>query len=163
MTEASTKHTRGTPLWVKLLLGFSLALNLLIIGAVGGTMYRVAKSAPSGGPGAGIAFVGALEKEDRKAVLGSLRAENRVARRDGAASMREILNLLRADDFDAAAFSTLIEGQSQRSAAMQDKVRGQLVQQITAMDADARKAYADRLEARLTRKGGRKGQKHRQD
>ncbi|MEM6310374.1 MAG: periplasmic heavy metal sensor [Pseudomonadota bacterium] len=159
MTEPVAKPTGGTPFWVKLLLGVSLALNLLIVGAVGGTMYRVSKSVQGGMPGPGIAFLGALEKDDRRAVLRALRGENRDARRDGGQRAREVLATLRSDNFDSAAFGALLKAQSEQGFAVQGKIRDQLVMQVGAMDPAARAAYADRLEAILSKRGRRNGDK----
>lgn len=155
MTEKAAKPSGGTPLWVKLLLGISLALNLLIIGAVGGTMYRVSKSVQGGMPGPGIAFLGALEKDDRRAVLRALRGENRDARREAGQRARDVLQTLRSDSFDGVAFGALLKAQSEQGFAVQEKIRDQLVLRVSAMEPAARAAYADRLETILSKRGHR--------
>ena len=41
MAKDTHSTSAGTPRWVKILLGLSLALNLLSVGAVAGTFWRV--------------------------------------------------------------------------------------------------------------------------
>lgn len=155
MSDANTPTPPRVPRWVKVLLGISLALNLLVIGLASGAAWRFAKNGPPDAVRSGFAFVGALEKADRRAILGELRESGRNARRAGREDMQRVLDLLRAPDTDIAALDELMRAQVMRGRQIQDDVRTAVLDQITDMDAQERAAYADRLEERL-KKGRRK-------
>lgn len=151
---------RRIPRWIKILLGASLAVNLLIIGLAVGASWRISKSAPREAASTGFAFVAALERPDRRALLSALRDQGRTDRADRRATMAQILSTLRAETFDENALRTLIEQEQQRSARVRTVMQTEMVTRIAAMDREARLAYADRLEKKL-RRGPRKG--HRKE
>lgn len=146
---------------LKAALAVSLALNLCIAGMVGGAMMH---DGPGGrgdmvrdlgfGP-----FTEAFDHEDREALRDAFlqRApELRAARRDMRADFTAVLAALRADPFDATALGSALAGQSARAA--QNLAIGQalIADHIAAMTPDARKAFAGRLEASLTKGHGAK-------
>ncbi len=159
MANDQSPKKAGTPRWVKILLGLSLALNLLIVGAVAGTFFRVSKSGIAQGPRSGFAFVAALERTDRKALLGEMRQTNRDNREAGRAEIQQILTALRAPAFDAEQVVALMQQQIERGHTVQNTLRSELIATISDMSVDERLAYADRVEAHLTRrsKGKHKG------
>ena len=141
---------------LRIALALSVALNLAVLGVVAGAMLR-------DGPGMRAAMVRdlgfgpyteALAPEDRKALRRALfdrapeiRDTRRLMREDTGA----LLDLLRADSFDAEAFKARMEAQHAR---MEKQLRlGQDLLQdfIAAMTPEARRAFADRLEAGLRR------------
>lgn len=141
-----------TALWVRVLLGLSLALNLLVIGLIAGALLR------GGGPDRmrdapvhfGAALLRALPDEDRRAVMRTLRSDapDRGSRRDAA---RQIASALRAEPFDAQALQTALAAQADRLDQLQRATRAAWLARVAQMSPDARAAYADRVEARLTR------------
>lgn len=151
----------AAPRWMRIALVVSLALNLLIAGLVIGAIAgrrghdgdrRVARDV------AAAPFVMALERADRRAVIGKLRGEpgglreNRRLIRERFASL---LSALRADAFDRTAVEALLAEQRGAAGARQAVGERLLLDQIEGMSADERAAYADRLERSL-RHGGRR-------
>ena len=141
---------------LRITLGLSLALNLAVLGVVAGVFMR-------DGPGMRAAMVRdlgfgpyteALSADDRKALRRQL-FERAPEIRDTRRLMREdtkaLLDLLRADPFDAVAFQARMKDQHAR---MENQLRlGQDMLQdfIAAMPAGDRRLFADRLEAGLRR------------
>jgi uncharacterized membrane protein len=142
--------------WLRWLLVGSLALNLLVVGAVAGLGVAWMRGM---GPEAGTRdvawpYVAALTREDRRAVGRAIRAEMAAqgfTRADRRARYDEAVALLRAEPFDAGAFSELLGHQFAASARLQSAGREALAGRLGAMTADERAAYADRMEEALAR------------
>lgn len=146
-----------TPLWMRLVLVASLAFNLLVIGMVGGAVLS------GGGPGAareaardfgGMPFARALGPEDRRALMRDLGRE-RGALRESRDALRQrfvsLLAVLRADDFDRDALDAIVADQRAAGEARQRLGERLVLDRIAAMSPEARRAYADRLEADVRR------------
>ena len=136
----------GTPRAIKWVLFASLAVNLLILGAIVGLWINEGPPRRDRGPES-FAFIRALEPADRRALGREMRARD--LRRAARGNAADAVALLRADPFDRSAFETFLAGE----AARRDRVRtiGQaaLAARIAAMTAAERQAYADRLDAAL--------------
>ncbi len=150
MSDASQsptpRSTRLVPIWVKVLLAVSLALNLAIAGFVGGSIMRVQNEARQEGPGAGFAFIKALEREDRRVTLRDMRDASRAARRVSRQEMAEILEVMRADELDQDKLRALLDNQVARIGDVQLRISASVFDLVTGMTPEARKAYADRVE-----------------
>jgi len=156
-----TAEKRIAPRWIKILLGASLAVNLLVIGLGVGAGLRIKNASKDFGGGArgGIAFVAALERDDRRQLVQKTKDARRASQQDGRANMRQILADLRSDSFDIDAFQAALLAQQSRTKTAQDVIRTALVAQVAVMTAGERAAYADRIEAHLQRGKKRHGQK----
>ncbi len=143
--------------WVRWALIVSLAVNLLVIGMVGGAVLS------GGGPGdgdraarenRGSPFVRALEPGDRRAVMRGMIKERRQLRESREvlkARFDALLTALRAEEFDVDAARALVE--QQRKATQDRVIVGETVvlTRIAEMSLEDRRAYADRLEAEVRR------------
>ena len=144
---------RPTARWLRLTLFLSLALNLAMLGLIGGAV--LAQRKPDGPPpdrlvrdlGLGP-YLRALSPADRRAIAETAYASGdrlRGYRSTLRAAFRDSLALLRSDPFDRAAFADSLA----RQAAVADRGRalGQtlLVDRIAAMTAAERAALADSL------------------
>ena len=105
-------------------------------------------------------FTEALSREDRRAMRDSLfeRAPDiREARRVQRADLEGLVALLRAEPFDALAFAARMadqQGRMERQLRLGQEV---LQERVAQMSPEARRGFADRLEAGLVRaKDGRK-------
>jgi uncharacterized membrane protein len=134
----------------------SLALNLLVLGLV------VGDALSGGGPGRGprpvemsLGPVGrALEPQDRRAILGSLRGDpdlRPLGRGERAAGFAAVAQALRADPFDEGRLREALLAQSDRVAAAQRAVQEALLARLAGMTPGERAAFADRLEAEAGR------------
>ena len=156
--ETSTSPGRagapGAPLWMRVLLVVSLALNLLVAGVVVGHVVR------DGDHGRGprpveIAlgpFARAMDAGDRRAILESLRGNpdlQPLSRDQRAAAFGEILATLRAEPFDRARAEAALSAQAQRVQGLERALQGALLDRLAALTADQRVAFADRLQAEL--------------
>lgn len=158
------RYTSGRTLrWA---LGLSLALNLLVIGAIGGAGWRHAQGGPMGSNAPGLRsyaspYVQALPKSDRRALHTGMRNGDNakhLSRDARRALYARMLTALRADPFDAAEAQAVLTAQSQAVMTVQADAHAAWLVQVGAMNAAARADYADALEARLSR-GKRHGDK----
>ncbi|PTQ71270.1 periplasmic heavy metal sensor [Celeribacter persicus] len=143
--------------WSRIVLVLSLALNVAILGIVGGALLRWnagmdrARTLQARDFGFGP-FVGALESGDRRE-LGRAFAHSagdpRAARQKVGAMFDAMISALKADDFDATGFEALLSEQQQEFARGQQIGARLVAQQIAEMSVEERKAYAARLEAML--------------
>lgn len=143
MTERTRK--RG---WMPVVLGISLALNLAVLAAVAGAAWRH-KDAPQVSRGGGV-YMQALPREAQRAVRAQLRS---AALQRGDVS--EMLSVLREDPFDPAAAAVVLEVRRDAGLARQNIATAAWLEQVSAMNAQDRSAYADRLEEVLQRRKAR--------
>lgn len=144
----------------KLAFGLSVAMNLAVLGVIGGAMLR------DGPPhrmdmvrdlGFGP-FTEALSHEDRAAMRGAFleRAPDfKKSRADMRAEFAAVLAALRAEPFSVDGLTAALTAQSAR--AQQNLTMGQdlLAERVAAMSPAERTAFADRLEQSLTRRKSR--------
>ena len=144
--------------WLMPLLVLSLALNLLVVGAIVGRAFapddhrgrdRVAGPIRSV---IGEPFVRALTREDRRAMLAEIKEEApriRESRESLRQRVEALLVALRTEPFDAAEVQRLMQEQRQVARGRQELGEMLLLNRLIAMDAESRSAYADRLEKSL--------------
>lgn len=148
--ETYRKPPRMRP-WLRVLLGVSLAANLVVAGLAVGAAIRM------GGPeGArqpvplGAMLYRELPRADRRALrddrLGS-RAERAARRREDAA---ELDAALRAVPFDLARVEAFVSEQAARHDDLEQAMRGAWLRRVAGMSDAERAAYADRLSAAMT-------------
>ncbi len=146
--------SQKTPLWLRLTLLASLAVNVLVLGAVAGFLIL-------GGPDRradrdrsdfGTFYTRALSEEDRRALRRDFMSGLRENGRDRGALLADLqttLETLRATPFDPEAFATAMADQSNRRLRREEIGRQLLANRIAAMSDQDRAAYADRIEERL--------------
>lgn len=146
---------------VKIALGLSLAVNLLILGLVAGAILAM-------GPGRsrdddprlrslGLGpFAIALSREDRAAVGGRIdRDALRQDRRALGLGLVQLRAALLAEPFDRAAAEAALSQSRSAAASLQAEGHRALLDQIDTMSAADRAELADRLGRALRRMGGR--------
>ncbi|NRB03302.1 MAG: periplasmic heavy metal sensor [Rhodobacteraceae bacterium] len=160
---ADASPATKTPLWVKIVLGVSLALNLLIIGAIGGVVVRGGPAERQGiAMNTGVPYLIALPREDRiRVIRGARQADAVPNRRERKASYREMLEILRNDPFDETRATALLERHGQTALSTQKALQAAWLERIGDMSASERAIYAERLEEVLRRGGKRQGKKDR--
>lgn len=154
----------------------SVAINLLVVGTVGGML--VAHGFRGGhaerGPGFGR-YTAALSPEDRAALREAYRARMVGLRGgvDGAsghpgprarfqAERAELLTALRANPFDPDVVAAVFERQKSRMTSGMELGQALLLQRISAMSPTERAAFAARLEAG-TERGESRGPDHHRE
>ncbi|WP_299772717.1 periplasmic heavy metal sensor [uncultured Tateyamaria sp.] len=158
---AETQIERRCPVWVKILLGLSLAINLGIAGLVGGIALS---GGPLGGKGPGMGYampyVLALQQEDRRAVFGVVRGNRDLPGRGvRRAVYGEMVALLKADTFDRAAVTAILERQARGVEQVQSVAQDEWLDRVAAMSDEDRRAYAERVEEVVAKGGPRKSRK----
>lgn len=143
---------------LRIALGLSLALNLLVAGLVAGAVLR------DGGPRERMVrdldfgpFTEALSPNDRDELRRDFvqRAPDlRGMRQAMQADLETFLAALRTEPFDPAALAQVLASQQGRMARRVELGQELLLDRLTAMDPAERAAFADRLERRLRRGGG---------
>lgn len=150
----------------RILLGVSLALNLLVIGAVVGALIdgpRTRKG-PPGLREVSAPYVGAFDRDTKRAMRGEMR--KRLPDRSESVAVNKaayasFVVLVRADSFDAVGAREIMEGQLSRIGTFQEVGRDLALEKISAMSVEERNAYADRLEGWLEHKKERRTKKDR--
>lgn len=146
--------------WLKIALGVSLAVNLLIIGFLVGAVTRHmgdgGPSARSPGLGAfGAPYMLALTKDDRRDVLRALRKDSRdvIPDRDARRKMfADVVELLRAQPFDPAALETAVAQQADVTVRVQKRAQAAWFEVVSGMSDAERQDYAQTIEAVLQRR-----------
>lgn len=153
------KPTGRSPLWMRWLLVGSLAVNLLVLGVAVGSFAR--HGPHGGGPNArqDMFYFGALPRGDRDDIIKSLRErrdEGRSHRSDLYKEAALTIELLRAETLDTEALAQSI--QRQRGYVSQHRAFGDqaFVAHLSGMSLAERRAYADRLQERLTHRHHRR-------
>ncbi|MFP7674307.1 periplasmic heavy metal sensor [Marivita sp. S0852] len=152
----NTARTAKTPLWMRITLFCSLALNLLVAGVVVGAMVFGGPSRHSDMPRPDSAsiFTRALDPEDRKAVRDQFVSHMHRQGRDRGAIFSGIqtgLASLRTTPFDEAAFLAAMADHTDRRAKRDAFGRQVLAAHIAKMTEQDRLAYADRVEQQLNK------------
>ena len=133
----------------KILFGISLAINLLIVGAIGGAILRVGKGPMAKHHASGFLYMRALNFEDKKSLRKEL-YKNKNTRKIGRAkehsSYSSAVKILKKDPFDRKAFEELLDQQTKFSKSSQRSARLALVAQIAKMTKEERSIYSERLE-----------------
>jgi len=160
MDETKTEATaaKGGGRGLRIALGVSVALNLLVAGLVVGAVLR------DGGPRDRMLrdldfgpFTEALTREDRDALRRDFVARSggfRDMRAEMRADFNALLAALRAEPFDIDAARAVLEGQQTRLQSRLVLGQDLLLERLAAMSPEARAAFADRLEQGLRRGGG---------
>ncbi|MEY8842984.1 periplasmic heavy metal sensor, partial [Cribrihabitans sp. XS_ASV171] len=123
--------TRKSPLWMRLLLGVSLAVNLAVAGLAVGAVLRHGGPERDRGPRSlGVALYRALPDEDRQALRDAGRARYQERREAGAADLDAMLVALRSEPFDAEAVAVLLRGQVERTRSLHLGLQDRLVARV---------------------------------
>jgi hypothetical protein len=161
MSDAPAPRAPGR--WLKAALVVSLALNLAVAGIVAGALLGERRDARRPPPAELARELGlgpytrALDIADRRALGAAVRERVRAAsgpraiRAEIRQDFAQVLAALRAEPFDPGRVAALIAAQGARAEARRELGAALLLERLAAMDAGARAAYADRLEAGLHR------------
>ncbi|MEZ5779271.1 MAG: periplasmic heavy metal sensor [Paracoccaceae bacterium] len=153
-----TDRETGRPArWLKPALAVSLILNLLVAGIVVGAVAghhrgdeRMSTRDGSFGP-----YTEALSRSDRSALRRAFLAaspDRAAMRREEAEDYGRLIAALRADPFDPADVEAVIGTQEARLTARVALGRQLLTERIAAMSPAQREAFAERIEAAMTRR-----------
>lgn len=152
--------------WMRLVLVASLTLNLLVLGLIVGAKAsgHYGKNFDHRGPERGaIRDLGfgpiakALDRKDRRDIGRAFRKEGGSFKENRAVLERDfdaMLQILHQDTFDATAFEATMAQQADRLRQRGESLRKLVVEQISTMTTEDRKAFADRLENAVERHEG---------
>ena len=145
MTDSANPKRRN--LW-KVLFVVSLALNLLIVGALGGAFMRKGKGPTANHLASGFLYMRALDFKDKR----SLRKEilrnkdgRKLAKDRNQANFNSAVSILKIHPFDRGAFESLLDEQAKHAKLRQSSARTALVNHIDNMTKEERLLYAQRL------------------
>lgn len=156
MSDEQTPKAKPRVRWVRVLLFTSLALNLLIVGMIGGAFWRnggppgvsSASSVPLRDLGYGP-YGHALSRQDRQKIGHAMAQRSRALkanREEVHAQIVTLLAALRMTPYDHGAVRTIVTEQQARLLDRQVIGRDLLLDHINSMDDDVRVSYARRLE-----------------
>jgi hypothetical protein len=153
------------PFWLRVVLGVSLALNLLVLGLVGGTMVRYGGLDGMRPPprSVGAALFRALPGEDRRALWdrsyampmanGMSMSENMPKGHHARqmAQARAVSAALRVTPFDRQALAAILQEQAVRREGLQQSVQQAWLDRVADMTDEERLAYSTRLDHAMDR------------
>lgn len=153
MSDQAQIRQARCPRWFRVLLGVSLALNLLVAGLAIGAALRF------GGPDGmrppprsmATAMIRAMPQDHRAAMWTQTRSEDADNRASRAADTEAVGVALRAVPFDADALAAVLQAVGTRRAALQARIQQAWLTQVAQMSDAERADYADRLEHMLER------------
>ena len=150
MAEEQSKNP--SRIW-RIVLIVSLALNVAVIGIVGGALMR---DKVGGRPPSGVEFGAgplgrALSQEDRREIGISIR--DRLGERGGERfsprqTIREVRDILREEELDVPRLEELLGQTVRRASDVQAAAQAALVERISQMSYEERLEYADRLRSK---------------
>lgn len=157
-----------SPIWMRVLLVCSLAVNLAIAGIIAGAFYGngppASRAMADGSPrdAAREAFFGplgdVLAKDDRRAIRREV-IKNRRDLRDLRNALRgtytDLLPLLRAETFDRPAFEAVLSTQRDAAGNIHKFAHNLVIDRLEVLTPEDRAAMADRLEGSIKRAGKR--------
>ena len=147
----------------------SLALNLVLIGALVGGLARMSRMPPQQAmqPGSSLVLLWRAMPEDERRALrggGESRSEDRATRRaawrgDMVDEVAALGALLRAEPFDRNALEARLTEARARQAERGEVALTRMLDRIEAMNAAERAAMVERLERRTLRRSERQGRR----
>lgn len=149
-----------TGLIIRVILGVSLAFNLLILGAFVGSGFSGAghkhSKKPMRSADSAIGIYGrALNKSERREVGQRIHSKGRGERENLRPELRglaaEAVLALRSDSFDPEVFNDILNRQQELIKTFASDARIALADYVAEMSPEARAEYADRLEAIMQR------------
>lgn len=152
LTPSSSTNGRG----LRLALAISVALNLAVAGLIAGAALQ--NGGMFGGRGDGARELGfgpfteALSKDDRRDLREALFAkapELRNARRQNREDTRNLLAALRAEPFDPAGLTAVMEAQKRRMTGQLELGQTLIRDFMIGLSPAARREFADRLDHRM--------------
>ncbi|MEP3298150.1 periplasmic heavy metal sensor [Tateyamaria sp.] len=154
-----------TPRRMKIILAASLAVNVLVLGALAGAAFHGGDRGPrmgsrGGGENAAIGIYGrALDKADRRAIgtrLHKGREDGRAIRAELRELATQSVGMLRQSPFDKDAFAEVLLQQQGLIKTHSDDMQSALVEHVSTMSDAQRAAYAQKLQDTLDRGPRRK-------
>lgn len=151
------KQKKPRRIW-RIVLVTSLAINLLLIGLVGGAIVRNGGGPPRGfdvqlGP-----LTAALSPKDRRAIAEQLRQGDRrlgQSRKDRRDAFEALIQVVESQPFDPDALAQVFQSQQERQFELQGKALSAFVAQVSGMTSEERDAFAIRLRDSYDRRGNR--------
>lgn len=161
----------GTPprpgRWLRVVLFVSLAFNLLVVGAVAGFVLYGPPPPHGDRSDPVLPYTRAFDEDQRRDVRRALRRSfvNGGARmRDGyLADYETALELLRAEPFQEDRIRALLSAQAARGGEVRKRGQEVLTDYLAGLSPEARRAYADRLEAEVEKMRQRGFRRHGDD
>jgi len=155
MTEPTTHRPRRR--WVMPLLAVSLAANLLVAGAVAGAFIKGKgdRGAEARGP-SGVVYLKALERADRRDIFAQMRETNTRTRQARREIDLQILDLLKAEPFDATQLAGFFEDQMALGQTPKQRVQELWLTRVRAMSAEERASYVARIEDIIARRDAKR-------
>lgn len=152
------KKPNGGPRWVKIALGVSLSINLLIVGLAVGTFSQVRKGdvGVRSADGTG-AYTFALQPADRRKIGRGMYDHFQQSGDDRASIRKEydrMVEILVAETFDRAAAEQIMARQSKIVDNRRMVAEGLLLDQLEAMSLEEREKFAERLKEGARRRPG---------
>lgn len=149
----------SSPVWMRVLLGGSLALNLLIAGLVGGAIVRYGGVDGLRAPprSMGAALFRELPREDRRALrdrsngMMMSKGMNMNHHERQMAEAMAVSAAVRAEPFDRDALSAILKEQAKQREKFQQSVHQAWLERVANMSSAERQAYAARLEHSMSR------------
>ena len=158
MTNDTAKTKQARNIW-KIIFAISMALNIAVLGAIGGAALRFSKGPLTGKAYSkdrqiGSVYIRALSRDQRRKLgrqVLDLEIENKDSRANIAAGFQEAIRILRSDVFEKEAFEAVVEAHATRSNQRLKNAQGILLSYIISMSFEQRSTYADRIEKALNR------------
>lgn len=142
----------------RIVLVMSLAVNLLMVGLIGGAFLRSGGSPPGAFDVRLGAFAAALSPKDRREIGDQLRrGDGKLgqSRADRRKAFEDLILVLESQPFDPEALLRIFQSQQERQFELQGKALAAFVVRVSEMTLEERTAFAGRLRESSERRGNR--------
>ena len=157
-----SEPTQKKRLWLRILLGVSLAMNLLVIGLAVGAMMRLGGPDGMRPPPAslGSMLYRAMPGDHRSDMHKNFRDRRSEKRKFNKQETEKVAALLRAVPFDPQSLNEVLKREQQKKKAFFDGLQASWLDRVTQMSDAERAEYADRVEEFAARRSRWSGGKH---
>ena len=137
----------------KIIFAISLALNIAIIGAVGGATFKHSKNEYKGisklkDRQIGSFYIRALnqdQKDELRRKMRSQKINKKTIKANIEASRQETIDILRSAEFDKSTFEVVFKTHAGKSLQRLEFAQKNLISIINSMSLEKRLEYADRI------------------
>lgn len=143
--------------WMKILLGVSLAANMVFVGLMGGKLLHDGKRERRGDPpGAFLAALSEERAEEVRAHFKEMREQRRASRSGMRESWAKVREAVKADPFDKAALEAALDAISDARDASSRARYAKMATFMASLSTEERRAFSDAMAERWKRRRERR-------
>lgn len=146
--------------WMKIVLGLSLALNVFFLGLTGGSLFQSKPERRDAAPSSFLETLSDERKAEVQAYFAKMREDRKASRKNTRASWAGVREAMTAVPYDRAAMEAAMEAMMAARTERNEKRYAKMVDFISTMSDDERKAFSDAMRQRWQNRRKRREQRN---